>query len=329
MAGQLIHKRKNSWVIRINNGRDPLGKEIYKTIKFEGDKKAARAELDRLLRGQAEGREITPPEMTVNEYLDLWFETVAENRYGYKTLEGYKGIIAFDVRSLIGEVKLSDLQPKDIQRILIAMTARGLCSNTQRRLFSVISTALDSAVAWGWLEINPLSRLAMPRSDAKKINPMSREEVQSFLAVTDQGPHSEYFRLAVVTGMRPGEMAGLRWGDVDFEHCTISIQRSLAWKKRLVGAWILSPPKTERGRRQIEISKSLINALRGLNKQQEAVRSEAGSSYQDEGFVFANRSGRPFHPLFIRDIFKRALVLPVYPAQYASTIYVIRVQPCS
>jgi hypothetical protein len=86
--------------------------------------------------------------MTVNEYFDCWFETVAENRYGYKTLEGYKGIIALDVRA-IGNVKLSDLQLSDIQRIFHAMTARGVTSNTQHRLFSVISTAFDSAVAGG------------------------------------------------------------------------------------------------------------------------------------------------------------------------------------
>lgn len=309
MAGQLIHKRKNYWVIRILKGRDRLGKKrIYKTIKFEGDRKAARAELDRLLRSQVEGREYTPPDITVNEYFDRWFETVAENRYGYKTLEGYKGIIAFDVRSIIGHVKLSDLQLSDIQRIFHAMTARGVTSNTQRRLFSVISTAFNSAVAWGWLETNPLSRLAMPRCDAKEIVAMSREEVGSFLAVTDKGCHTEYFRLAIVTGMRPGEMAGLRWDDVDYEHCTISIQRSLAWKKKMDDGWILVPPKTKRGRRQIEIPKSLAHALAGHNRRQEGVKRKAGSNYQDEGFVFADESGRPVYPHIIRGVFKQALV---------------------
>lgn len=235
MAGQLIHKRKNSWLIRINKGRDPLlKKRVYKTVKFEGDRKAARAELDRLLRAGEEEPDVTPPDMTVNEYLDLWFQTVAENRYRYKTLESYKGIIAFDVQPLIGHIKLSELQSSHIQRILNAMTTRGVCSNTQRRLYSVISTALDSAVAWGSLEINPMSRLEIPRPGVKKMRALSQEEVGRFLAVTDKGRHAEYFRTAVVTGMRPGELAGLRWGDVDFEHCTISIQRSLAWKTKFV-----------------------------------------------------------------------------------------------
>ena len=310
MAGQLIHKRKNSWVILIYKSGDPQGtRRIYKTIKFEGDRKAARAELDRLLRAQADGRGVTPPDITVNEYFDRWFETVAQNRYRYKTLEGYKGIIAFDVRKLIGHIKLSCLKPSDIQRIFNAMTARGVCSNTQRRLFSVVSTAFDSAVAWEWLQINPLLRLEMPRNGAKKMRAMSQEEVGRFLAVTDKGRHAEYFRTAVVTGMRPGEMAGLRWDDVDFEHSTISIQRSLAWKTRFVDGWILTPPKTDRGRREIAIPRSLKNALAGLQRRQGDVRTKAGSSYKYEGFVFANKRGRPVYPRqFVTRVFKVALV---------------------
>jgi len=301
-------------VIRIHKSGDPLGKKgIYKTIRFEGDRNAARAELGRLLRAEIEGREITPPDISVNEYFDRWFETVAENRYRYKTLEGYKGIIAFDVRRLIGHVKLSSLQLSDIQLIFSAMTARGVCSNTQRRLFSVISTAFDSAVAWGWLEMNPLLCLEMPRCDAKEIIAMSLEEVMKLLAVTDKGRHAEYFRLAVVTGMRPGEMAGLRWGDVDFEHCTISVQRSLAWKMRFRDGWILAPPKTERGRRQITIPKSLASALADLKKRQEEARNKAGSSYQNEGFVFARKLGTPIHSRFITRVFKVALVRAALP----------------
>jgi len=309
MPGELIHKRKNYWVIRIHKRLDPKGKRVYRTIKFEGDRTAARAELDRLLREQAEGREVTPPEITVNEYFDCWLETVAANRYSYKTLEGYKGIIAYDARPLIGTLKLSELQPNQVQCIFNAMTARGVGSNTQRRLFSVISKAFDPAVAWGWLETNPLSLLKIPRREAKEMHALSKEETRTFLAVTDRGRHAEYFRLAVITGMRPGEMAGLRWDDIDFERCTVSVQRSLAWRTKFVDGWILMPTKTKRGRREISIPKSLADALAGLQRRQEDVMSKAGRSYQNDGFVFANRWGRPiYRRQFVGHVFKVALV---------------------
>ncbi len=310
MAGQLIQKGEDSWLLRIYRGRDPLTKKrIYKAVKFEGNQEQARVELDRLVQAQEEGSKVKPSDMTVNEHFDQWFENVAENRYSYKTVENYRGIIAFDVRPLIGHVQLSDLQPRHIQSVFVAMAARGVCSNTRRRLYSVISTALDCAVAWETLEMNPMARVEMPRREVKEMRAMSKEEVGRFLAVTDKGRHAEYFRTSVVTGMRPGELAGLRWEDVDFEDGTISVQRSLVWKGRVVDGWILLSPKTERGRRQITIPKSLGNALAELRKRQEEVRHRAGDKYQNHGFIFADNRGRPVHPKqFVKYVFKVALV---------------------
>lgn len=147
----------------------------------------------------------------------------------------------------------------------------------------------------------------MPRRKAKQVCALSKEETRTFLAVTDKGRHAEYFRLAVVTGMRPGEIGGLRWDDIDFEHCTVSVQRSLAWKTKSVDGWILVPTKTERGRREISIPKSLADALAGLKRRQEDVMSKTGGSYQNDGFVFANKWGRPVYPRqFVRHVFKVA-----------------------
>src|SRR5262249_20923244 len=103
MSGQLIHRGKNSWVLRIEKNRDPMTKErVYRTRKFVGDRHAARAELNKMLQAQSERAECGCVNMTVNDYFNLWFETVAENRYRYKTVENYKVIINFDVRPVIG-----------------------------------------------------------------------------------------------------------------------------------------------------------------------------------------------------------------------------------
>ena len=310
MAGQLIQKGEDYWLLRIYEGRNPLTKKrIYRAVKFEGTREQAQAELDRLLLSQAERSKVMASEITVNEHFDQLFDYVAQNRYAYKTLENYRGIIACDVRKLIGQVKLSDLQPNHIQRIFSAMAARGACSNTRRRLYSVISSALDCAVAWETLEMNPMARLEMPRREVKEMRSMSQQEVRRFLEITDKGPDAEYFRTAVVTGMRPGELAGLRWHDIDFKHGTISVQRSLVWKGRVVDGWFLVSPKTKRGKREITIPKSLANALAELKKRQEGRIGWAGDRYQNCGFVFADEWGKPVYPRqFIKEVFKVALV---------------------
>lgn len=309
MSGQLIHRGKNSWLLRIEKNRDPLTKErVYRTRKFVGDRHAARAELNKILQAQSERAECERLDMTVNDYFNLWFETVAENRYRYKTVENYKGIINFDIRPMIGHIPLSNLQSRDIRRVLNAMKARGVCSNTRRRFYSVISTAFERAVAWKLLETNPVLEVKIPRHEPKKIRAMTQEEVSRFVEVTDKGRHGEYFRTALITGMRPGELAGLRWHDVDCGNLTISVQRSLAWKERFSDGWILVPTKTVRGRRQITISEELADLLGNLRKRQESVKRANVNGYKDGGFVFANRWGRPFHHRFITRVFKTALL---------------------
>lgn len=310
MAGQLIQKSNDYWLLRIYKGRDPLTKQrTYKAVKFEGSREEAQTALDKLVQEQAEDAKARSSDITVNEHFDQWFDQVAENRYSYKTMKNYRGIIGFDVRPTVGQMKLSDLQPSHIQSIFSGMTARGACSNTRRRLHSVISNALDCAVAWGTLKMNPMARVEIPRREVKDMRCMSQEEVKSFLEVTDIGLHAEYFRTAVVTGMRPGELAGLSWPDIDFKNGTISVQRSLVWRGKVGEGWFLEPTKTERGRREITIPDSLVNALSELKKRQDARMKLAGDRYLNHAFVFANKLGNPVYPgTFVKSVFKVALV---------------------
>lgn len=310
MPGQIINRGKNKWLLRVYKGKDAqTGARLYKSVTFKGDRAEARAELDRILRRQAEGHVIRSSNMTLDEHLDDWFERFASNHYAYKTLENYKGILAYDVRRLIGRVRLSELEPGHVQKVLTAMRERGVCSNTRRRLYSVLSTSLDSAVDWGTIEQNPAAQVQIPRREHREMRAMTREEVRRFLAVTDGGHWAELFRTFVVTGVRPGEGFALRWDDVDFEHNVISVQRSLIWRGRPSEGWLLVEPKTERGRRQISIPGSLAEALKRLKARQEDERRRAGSRYKNHGFVFARRNGEPpFHKTFIRSVFKVALV---------------------
>jgi integrase len=312
MKGQLITKGTNSWLLRVFKGVDPVTKKrVYKATKFVGDEEHARLELNKFVAEQQRTGE-TWQQITVNELLDRWFATVAENRYAESTQLTYQFYSERDIRPVVGHIRLSDLQATDIQRIFNAMAARGVSSNTRRKVYSVLSIALDCAVAWGILEANPMAHLAIPRREKSEMRAMSKEEVTGLLAVTDKGPLSEYFRTAVITGMRPGELSGLRWDDLDAVGFTICVQRSLGWKTSGRG-WTLSPPKTAKGRREITISKSLVGTLIELKKRQEVLRDAAGAKYKDKGFIFVDEAGSPLKRDVIRRAFKKALVTAGLP----------------
>lgn len=312
MKGQLIRKGHNSWLLRIYKGHHAVTKKrIYRATKFRGDEEHARIELNKFVAEQEKAAG-TPQQMTVNELLDQWFARVAENRYAERTQIAYQYMSKKDIRPVVGHIRLSDLQATDIQRIFSAMAARGVSSNTRRKVYSVLSIALDCAVAWGILEANPMAHLEIPRREKSEMRAMSKEEVTGLLAVTDKGPLSEYFRTAVITGMRPGELAGLRWDDLDPAGCIICVQRSLWWRDSGKG-WVLSPPKTTKGRREITISKSLVGALMELKKRQEVLRDAAGANYKDKGFIFVDEAGLPLRPDVLRRVFKAALATAGLP----------------
>ena len=306
MAGQLITKGTNSWLLRVYKGVDPVTKKrVYKATKFIGDEEHARIELNKFVAEQERAAAV-PPQMTVNQFLDQRFEMVVENRYAESTQVTYQYLSEHDIRPVVGHIRLSDLQATDIQRIFNAMTARGVSSNTRRKVYSVLSIALDCAVAWGILEVNPMAHLEIPRREKSEMRAMSKAEVTSLFAVTDKGPLSEYFRTAVITGMRPGELSGLRWDDLDAVGLIICVQRSLGWKTSGKG-WTLSPPKTAKGRREITISKSLVVTLIELKKRQEVLRDAAGANYKDEGFIFVDKTGSPLSRGIVTRVLKGAL----------------------
>jgi integrase len=243
--------------------------------------------------------------VTVNEFLDQWLERVASNKYAFKTFQNYQYCVGLDVRPVIGAVRMSELSSDDVQRVFTRMREKGVSSNTRQRIFSALSSALDVAVGWGVIPQNPAAQVQIPRREKKEMRAMNREEARRFLDVTDRSNWAEYFRTMLVTGMRPGESYALRWEDVDFEHGVISVQRSLIWRGTPAEGWMLVEPKTERGRRQISIPPSLVESLRALKQRQDAVKRKAGALYEDGGFIFANRWGRPiYHRQFIRHVFK-------------------------
>jgi site-specific recombinase XerC len=118
---------------------------------------------------QKQGQEYGQVELTLSEHLDRWLENYASNHYAHKTFESYKGILNFDVRPTVGHIMLTQLKPAHIQQVLNVMKERGNCSNTRRRLYSVFSTLLDSAVEWGSIEQNPAAQVKIPRREAKEM----------------------------------------------------------------------------------------------------------------------------------------------------------------
>ncbi|MBE3575506.1 MAG: site-specific integrase [Firmicutes bacterium] len=160
--------------------------------------------------------------------------------------------------------------------------------------FQVLHKALKQAVERQLIPRNPADFVKAPRGEKAELVVLTEEEVARLLdAVKESYLYMPTF-LAIYTGMRLGEILGLRWQDVDLTRGQIHVNQANCQRK--VGEPQFKKPKTAKGRRVIDISASVVQALKAHKKQQAKWRLAAGSAWQDFGLVCCLQDGRPMNP---------------------------------
>ena len=300
MAGQIIKRGDNTWVIRIFFGRDTTGKRRYFNKTIRGTKKDAQKYLNAALREKDLGIFVEPAAMPVNEYLDKWLKTAAKPRLALTTFDNYEFLLQRHIRPTIGQRKLSDVKPLDVQRIYQTMQTNGLSARTVRYTHSVLSSAFKQAVKWDLLSRNPCEAVELPRIARNEMQAFSPEQAQKFLEAAKEDKHGIIFAFALATGMRPEEYLALKWSDIDLHKGTATVQRTLIWRKG--GGWYFGEPKTKQSRRTMPLPASLIRDLTIHKRKQTEHRFKLGAAYQNNELVFTTELGTP---LYHRNLFQR------------------------
>jgi len=288
----IIKKGIDTWLVRIFLGRDENGKTRFFNETVKGKKKDAEKLETKKKRELDLGIFIEHSKITVDEYLDKWFEVSAKSRLKYRTYEDYIEYMKRYVRPTIGKKQLSKIKPLDIQAVYSEMLGKGLSPRTVRYAHAILSSALKQAVKLQILAINPASMADLPQNHRKEMKALSPEEAQRFLSAAKEDKWYVIFSLAITTGMRPEEYLGLQWKDVDFNKATATVQRALVWKRK-GGGWSLQEPKTSQSRRTIPLPTSVLNELKIHRKGQLEERLSLGQAYQNSDFVFATEIGTP------------------------------------
>ncbi len=290
MAGQIVKKSDNTWLVRIFIGRDAEGKRKYFSKTIHGPKKDAQKYLTAKLREQDLGVRIGTTSITLNEFLDQWLETAVSPRVSARTADGYGSILKRYVRASLGAVKLSRIQAIDIQKLYGTMQARGLSARVVRHTHSVLHNALKQAVRWNILQNNASDFVELPKVPHKERRVLSADEAVAFLAEADAMPQGLIFEFALLSGMRPEEYLALQWNDIDAERCTAQVNRALV---RHGGKWSFERPKTAKSRRIVSLPKPLISKLLKHKRRQNEIRLRNGLVWEDNALVFCTEIGTP------------------------------------
>ena len=264
-------------------------------------KKALREKVERWLL-KAEGGYIEL-DLTLERWADIWFDTVIADTVKIRTKETYQHIIQHYVVPNFGKVKLKNLTAQAFQDFLNKLNSQ-LSPNTVAKVRRYAIMCVDAAARYGYVATNTLRNTRPPRQRKNEIRALSLEELNQIIEIAKEGKYQNnprnddgaaYLRdcyyaliiLAIDTGMRRGEVFGLKWEDVYEDY--ILVRNALVSAK---GGEMLDTPKTVNSARKIVLGKRIITVLNEWrNKQIMYSAKYAGIFKNENGLVFTNSFG--------------------------------------
>ncbi len=300
MAGQLIDKGNNKYMVRVYLGADDNGKRKYHNKTIKG-KTEAQKYLNKILHQKDTGTFVDSGKITIEKHFENWFEVV-KNRVSSKTFSGYRDIVRLHIIPAIGSVRLDKLRPERIQILYNKMIEQGLSPRTVRYTNMILKNCLEQAVKWEQIYRNPATLVDLPKEKRPQTQVLNPEQAMKFMEKAIYSPLKPFFSLMITSGTRPSEALALKWDCVDFDNNRVTVARTLVRDEK-GGGWSLEETKTDRSRRTIPLPPSTIADLKEhKNKQNEQKMKAKPGKYNDHNFVFAAENGEP---MCRRNIIKR------------------------
>ena len=302
-----IRKRKDGrWEGRYTAGHDPeTGKPIYKNVLGR-----TQAEVkEKLTQAMAENKNLDLTKVgqyTIGQWMDVWYENYAKIKVRPSSHQTYKGYIENHIKPNIGDIPLEKLTTLDLQRLYKTLLAngrvdrleskgqpKGLSPKTVRNIHQILSSALKLAQEQRIILTNPAEGCALPKVEHREMKTLPVEQLQSFLREAKDSGVFELYYLELATGLRRGELLGLKWEDIDLEHGDLRVRRQIA---RINGRVVEAPLKTKNAYRTLPLAEDTISILKEQKK-------KVGNS----PWVFPSATGGPISPDSVLHMLHRVL----------------------
>lgn len=299
--GSIYQRKDGRWVASITvEGRKR--KTLYgKTRKEVAEK------LHKALQDRRQGILATGPRQKLGEYLEHWLEKVHKPGIRLTTYAGYRNVLDNHLLPGLGHIQLQGLTPQQVQAFYARELEDGLSPRTLVSMVHVVlHKALDDAVRWNLVPRNVCDAVSLPRfSVESSIRSLTRDQAQKLLEVARGHRLEALLTVALVTGMRRGELLALRWSDIDMETGSVQVLRTVS---RIRGrGYVVTEPKTAKGRRRVMLPGPVVEVLKQHRVRQLEMRLRVGSTWQENDLVFCNMYGRYQHPDHMVEQFQRLL----------------------
>lgn len=258
---------------------------------------------------------VDPTSTKLIDWLRIWLETYMKNSLKQSTYTSYKGYIENHLAPAFPALKLKDLTSKLLQDFYnYKLTEEGLSPKTITNLHRCLHKALKQAVLEHHLNFNPCDAVNLPRNEKPQIEILTREEQERLIYTSYNFRYGIFIRLTLATGIRLGELLGLRWEDIDTRKNMLNIRRTLNRLPKVdyngVGnstEIVIQEPKTKNSVRSIPLMQITIKELQQWRNIQFADARTAGEIYNDSGFIVTNQTGGYIEPRTFKDYYDEIL----------------------
>lgn len=286
MKGRLwFDSRRQYWTVILELGRKPDGSRWTESKGGFAKKKDAQTYLDERTSEAVQGVFVPSNDLTVGEWCDRWLRDYAPLRAIDTTLTLRTSQVRLYIKPDLGAVKLQQLD-KPMVQAAVTKWSKTLAASTTRQVASVLKMILKEAVEAGIIRRNPAANMALPKASRTEMRALDEGETRKLLELLKGDDLYLPVLIALSTGMRRGEILGLKWSAIDGNSLTV---RETIAQNNAVHA-----PKTARGRRTIIIPATLVAALKEHKRAQREQRMAAGSWWKDTGYVFTRADGNPW-----------------------------------
>jgi integrase len=200
-------------------------------------------------------------------------------------------------------MKLQELQPYQIQQVYTNLKGQGLSQRSVQLVHSILHRALAMAEKQGLIGRNPARAVIPPKVAQKERKILDENQAMQFLRAAQGDRYEALFQLAITTGIRQGELLGLKWGDIDWASSSLRIRRQIQRATRK--GFKFSLPKTQAGRRMIQLGPETLRQLEEHRKRQDLERSRG--EWKENDLVFPSLIGNPTDQRALHKFFKRLL----------------------
>lgn len=307
--GNIRKRPDGTWEARFYVGHDPgTGKAIRKSV-YGKTQAEVRKKLTASTKEVDEGTYTQPSKMLLSQWLDTWVAEYTKNLKPY-SLRNYKSQIKNHIKPYIGAVKVAELTPDMIQRMYNKLTSEcNLSAKTVRNVHGILHAAIETLVDIGEVKVNPCASCAkrLPKVEKKELHMLADDDLSCFIDTIKGNPYENLFLVDLFTGLRQGELLGLRWSCIDFDKGCITIDKQLYMPDK-GGEYSLEPLKN-RKTRVIWPAQFVFRVLKRERLRQMSNRLQVGSKWDEgnlPGLVFTNEFGRHLSHKTVYKQFKQA-----------------------